>query len=532
MNQRFMITTSIAAALGITALAAAQTTTRVNVGAGGVQGNGSDTDIAASHDGRHVVFASTSSNFVAGASGRQVYAADRDPDGNGVFDEGNTVITLMSRGFDGLPGNGNQGGFNGFHGVDISGDGRFVLWSSQSTNLVPGDTTGFGTFDVFVRDRDPDGNGVFDESNGVNERVNIGLGGAEPNHGDNGSDQIGISDDGRYVVFSSSATNLVLGDSLDTTPNIYLHDRQTGLTSRLDFLTATLNVGSRYPQISADGDWIVYAAYHDFQNFNNKQIIVVDRSGNNPVVVSVDDNGNQGTGDSGTNTNTRGPRISGDGRFVVFQSLATNLDVTRAGDPTNTYKLFIHDRDADTDGIFDEPGAITTRRIDVGPGGVSNDYGSPVNPDIADDGALVVFQSASSNLVPGDLTTSVLVHDIYRYDTAAASLTIESRASNGDQALASSTLPVLTGDGTSALFVSQSNDLVPNDTNGRDDIFARAIACNAADIAPPFGLLDLNDINTFVSGFLAGDPIADINGDGLLDLSDVTTFTSAFMGGC
>ncbi|USN99390.1 MAG: hypothetical protein H6810_01555 [Phycisphaeraceae bacterium] len=56
--------------------------------------------------------------------------------------------------------------------------------------------------------------------------------------------------------------------------------------------------------------------------------------------------------------------------------------------------------------------------------------------------------------------------------------------------------------------------------------------CNAADIAEPYGLLDLADINAFISGFLASDPIADVNGDGLFDLGDINTFVAAFLSGC
>lgn len=536
MKSRFVAHAIVAGVTGLASIANAQPTTRVNVLPGNIQGNGFDTDIAASHDGRHVVFASTSTNLVpGGTTGRQVFAADRDPDNNGVFDEGNTAITLVSLGYDGLPGNGSQGGFNGHHGVDVSADGRFALWSGQSTNMVPGDTSGFGTYDVFVRDRDPDGNGVFDEGNGVNERVNVGPGGLQANHGDSGADQMGLSGDGRYVVYSSSATNLILGDTADVTPNIYLHDRQSGLNTRLDVFTSTQNVGSRYPQISDDGSWIVYAAYSDFQNFNNKQIIAVGPAGTNPVVVSVNDNGTAADGDSGTNPNTRGPHLSADGRFVTFLSLATNLDVTRTGEPANQYKLYLHDRDTDGDGVFDEPGAVSTRRIDVGAGGATPDGFHARDPDVSGDGSRVVFTANATNLVPGDTTTSINTSDVYLYDAAAGTLDIACRATNGDQANSNSALPVLTGDGSQALFVSQGFNLVPNDTNGRDDIFARVLPtppCNAADVAAPFGLLDLADINTFVTGFLSGDPVADLDGDGLFDLTDVTIFTNAFMGGC
>ncbi len=57
-------------------------------------------------------------------------------------------------------------------------------------------------------------------------------------------------------------------------------------------------------------------------------------------------------------------------------------------------------------------------------------------------------------------------------------------------------------------------------------------ACNPADIAPPFGILDLGDINAFVSGFITSDPIADFDGNGIFDLTDINTFISSFVAGC
>lgn len=515
-------------------MAGAQPTARVNEPAGAVQGNGINIAAAVNHDGRHVIFASTSTNLVAGGTtGRQIFAADRDPDGNGVFDEGNTVVTLMSLGIDGLPGNGSQGGFNGQFGVDCSADGRFAVWSGQSTNLVPNDTSGFGSYDVFVRDRDPDGNGVFDEGNGVNERVNISFGGGQANSPDSGADQFGITGDGRYVVYSSSATNLILGDSMDNVPNIYLHDRQLGTNTRLDTFTATQNFGSRWPQISTDGAWVAYTGYANQVNTMNNHVFVVDSGGSLPVIVSRDDNGVPGDNASGTSGNTRGSRLSGDGRFVAFISLASNLDITRPNDQPSVYKLFLHDRDADGNGVFDEPGGFTTRRVDVAPNGDPADGFFSRIPDLSDDGRLV-FSASASNLVAGDTTPSNLA-DVYFYEPGGSGLQIVSRATSGDQANNSSYSPVISGDGSQAVFISSGTNLVGGDTNGRDDVFARTLGtppCNAADLAAPLGTLDLADINAFVAAFIAQQPAGDIDGNGIWDLADVNLFVNAFAGGC
>ena len=120
--------------------------------------------------------------------------------------------------------------------LDISADGRFVAFRTGAPNLLPppGDTN--GTSDVFVHDRDADGDGIFDESGGagstVTERVSVGPAGLEANGG-SGSERAHMSPDGRFIVFQSDATNL-LGPGGDTNGvgDIYLRDRQAGINSR------------------------------------------------------------------------------------------------------------------------------------------------------------------------------------------------------------------------------------------------------------------------------------------------------------
>ena len=161
---------------------------------------------------------------------------------------------------------GNQGNAAS-SGVGISGDDRFVVFTSSATNLVPGDTNSVD--DVFVRDR----------QTGTTERVSVDSAG---NQGNAGSSGVGISGDGRFVVFTSSATNLVPGDT-NSVADVFVRDRQTGTTER----------------------------------------------------VSVDSAGNQG------NAGSSGVGISGDGRFVVFTSSATNLV---PGDTNSVADVFVRVR--------------------------------------------------------------------------------------------------------------------------------------------------------------------------------------------
>ena len=133
----------------------------------GVEGLGPSESPALSADGRHVVFESAAANLVLGdANGaRDVFARDRDPDGDGVLDEEAGTLVLLSKSSGGVQGNAVS------TLAAISADGRHVLFSSAATNLVPAD--GNGRVDVFVHDRDPDGDGIFDEGNGVTTRLSV-----------------------------------------------------------------------------------------------------------------------------------------------------------------------------------------------------------------------------------------------------------------------------------------------------------------------------------------------------------------------
>src|SRR4051794_6323774 len=121
------------------------------------------------------------------------------------------------------------------------------------------------------------------------------------------------------------------------------------------------------------------------------------------VRISVSAAGAEGNGPS------TAPAISGDGRFVVFASAASNLV---ADDTNGLADIFLRDRDTDGDGVFDEPGAVATTRLNLGPGGVQADHASS-DPAITPDGRFVCFVSKADNLVPG---VPVDVLQVYRLD--------------------------------------------------------------------------------------------------------------------
>ncbi len=208
----------------------------------------------------------------------------------------------------------------------ISADGRYVAFGSNANNLVSGDTN--ASNDVFVHDR----------QSGATERVSIDSLGAQ---GNDVSGSSSISADGRYVAFSSSATNLVSGDTNGWMPDVFVHDRQNGTTERvsIDSLGVQGNDGSHNPSISADGRYVAFFSYANTlvsgdTNFTS-DVFVRDRQSGTTKRVSIDSLGAQASWHSYF------PSTSADGRYVAFYSFANNLV---SGDTNLTSDVFVRDR--------------------------------------------------------------------------------------------------------------------------------------------------------------------------------------------
>lgn len=284
------------------------TTTLLSVGAGGVPANSLSSNPSISADGRFVAFESLASNLVAGDGNgaRDVFLVDRDPDGNGVYDEAAPRVERVSVGpggveansssnlphvsgdgdwvcffsiADNLVGNdGNQLGdvfcwerasgtvrrvsvdtlgadANGASGPGVlSGDGRWCAFSSAATDLVAVDVNGHR--DVFLRDRDPDGNGVFDEGNGLTVLVSVDAQGAQA---DDDSSEPALSADGSRVAFSSTARNLVAGAGSGVA-QVYLRRIGLGTTDLVSVNSSGQpgNGDSTLPSLSDDGAVVAF----------------------------------------------------------------------------------------------------------------------------------------------------------------------------------------------------------------------------------------------------------------------------------
>jgi len=341
--------------------------------------------------------------------------------------------------------------FNGgnLDSMAISADGRYVVFESAATNLVPNDNN--GQDDIFLRDR----------LLGTTVRVNVGSGGVEANQT---SANPTISRDGRYIAYESAATNLV---STATAANqIFRYDTLAKTTVHVSRTTAGVqgNASSTDASISNDGRYVAFLslATNLVAGDTNARSDAFRRdvTSNITIRVSVRNAGGQG---NQTENREQGPSISGDGRYVLFRSNATNL-VT--GD-TNTFSdLFVRD----------VTGA-TTRRVSL-----SNAGGQANSPSymgrISNDGRYVVFSSLATNLVTGDTNVA---EDIFVRDRTLNTTTRVSVSSSGVQTPTGelgSYKPSISDDGRYVAFTSYAGNLIANDTNGTADTFMRDRSTN------------------------------------------------------
>ena len=286
-------------------------TTRVSVATGGVQGSYGGYQPSISNDGRYVAFTSRSS-LVSGVTGIQVY----------VHDTWTSTTVLASRSTAGVTGSGAS------DVPAISGNGRYVAFNSVAANLVTGDTN--GRIDTFVRDLVANTTTRVSVTNAGGQALTTALIGNRP----------AISDDGRYVAFQSYATNLVAGDT-NAAPDIFVRDRVGNTTRRVSVTNAggQGNGWSYEVAISGDGRYVAFssAATNLVAGDTNarRDIFVRDRVGNTTTRMSVTSGGVQGNGDSSN------PAINLNGRYVAFTSSATNLV---SGDTNAASDVFVRDR--------------------------------------------------------------------------------------------------------------------------------------------------------------------------------------------
>ena len=251
-----------------------------------------------------------------------------------------------------------------------------------------------------------------------------------------------ISADGRYVAFVSNADNLVVGDT-NGVQDVFVRDTIQGTTSRVsvDSNGAQANLSSSDPSISADGRYIAFdsAATNLFPNDldDATDIFVHDTVTGTTSLVSL-------FGFS--------PTISADGRYVAFASGAALLPE----DTNDDYDVFVRDTVAGT-----------TSRVSVDSRGAQA-TGASDEPTISGDGRYIAYNSDASNLVAGDTNGA---YDVFVRDTVAETTSRVSVDSSGAQATFGGDTPAISADGRYVAFTSRASNLVAGDTNGTYDVF-------------------------------------------------------------
>ncbi len=423
MQRHFVLRSLLAAFVVLIFFGAADP---ANVGAAIVPAppNGASQNPSMSANGRYVAFESWASNLV-------VNDGNRAPD---VFVRDLAAGTTTRVSVDIGGGDANAGSRQ----PSISGDGRFVAFTSSATDLVSEDhglTPAASS--IFVRDMRV----------GVTTRVSVNLVGGRPSRS---SSDPSISADGKRVAFQSFANNLVLGDG-NGQSDIFVRDTRKGTTIRVSVDTAGGDPDpvpsvalSRFPSLSADGNHVAFAS-------EAPDLVSGDRNGALDIFVrnlgagtttraSVDTEG--GDPDNASDA----PSISRNGRYVAFSSYALDL-VSAPSVPAGSTGVYVRDLRA-----------ATTTEVALG-----------AVPSLSPNGRFVAFESLAA-LVPEDNNSEqdIFVHDLQTGETVRASVDV-----NGGDPDAVSGDPSIDAYGRAVAFTSTAGDLVPNDGINDFEVFVR-----------------------------------------------------------
>jgi Tol biopolymer transport system component len=457
-----------------------------------------------------------------------------------------------------------------FFPSSISTNGRYSTFASDANNLVAGDTNGYR--DIFVRDIVNSMNLLVSaDSNGVPA---AGI-----------SSEPAISTDGRYVVFTSAATNLVAGDTNKAT-DVFVRDLQLGTNLLVSMSTngGFGNASSFSPAISADGRYILFRSMatdlaagpvlssynyflHDLllrTNYaltsNYGQSAAMTPDGHYVAFVgAITLSGNylyvwdsQAARRVYTNTSVSSQSfvsISPDGRRLVYFISASQLIAADRLANTNcvispmssSWFILSHaGLQFSADGRFLTYAAVTNGGIparnvylyDFQTGSnrlVSRSFntnGAAENasdsPAISPDGRYVAYRSFASNCVPDDFNRAA---DLFLYDRLADDTTLLSvNRSGAYTANNHSSMPMFSGDGQTLVFQSWASDLLAQDGNNSSDLFVYPLSSPAITDTDGDGMDDQWELDYFST--LARDGTGDFDGDGATDLFEFQTGTN------
>jgi Tol biopolymer transport system component len=440
---------------------------RVSVDELGVEANGDSSVPQFSDDGRYVGFTSSASNLVL----------DDTNDADDVFvkDRVTGQVERVSVASDGEQ----SDDFSVFSG--LSATGRYVLFDTTADNPIEEkEESEFD--DVFLHDRET----------GITEIVSIGL---DEELGNGQSFGMAVSASGQFVVFTSLAGNLVEDDN-NRRWDIFIRDRVAGTTERITVNAADEEADhdSTFADMSSDGRYVTFAS-----NATN----LVPGDGNKVQDVFLYDHYNGSISRISDlppiefPENDVIPRISANGRFIVYSTETDSLDTNIFSD------VFVYDS------MFESTEVVS---VDSN-GNASN--GNSHWPDVSDDGNRVVFMSLADNLL-GPGVDANDAWDNFLHDRSTGTTTLVSQDENGFQGFEDSWTSRITPDGSQVVFESDASNFVVSDTNEKRDVFVRDMGGPTGEDTDNDGILDISDNCIYTPNL----DQADSDGDGVGDACD------------
>ena len=383
-------------------------TSRISVDSNGDEAASGSYEPSISNNGRYTAYYSDATDLVASDTNG---AADVF-----LYDSTTETTTRVSVGSGGAQANGAS------YSPSISGDGRFVAYASDSTNLVAGDTNGVD--DVFL----------YDTVTETTTRVSVDSGGNESN---SSSYYPAISGDGQYVTYVSDADNLIVSDTNFTT-DVFLYNVNTQATTRVSVVTggAQSNGSSLSPSISTDGRYVTY--YSDASNLGGDtngvyDIFLFDTNTTITTMISVDSNGIH------SDSASYDPVISDDGKYIAYQSDGATLV---NNDYNGLSDIYVYEVDT-----------ARTMRASLDPSRNEVYDGASSSATISSDGKYIAYQSGSSSLILDDTNA---VSDIFLTHLVSANRLNYAAGSHGSVS-GNAAQTVLYGlDGTAVTAVADS----------------------------------------------------------------------------
>jgi Tol biopolymer transport system component len=342
--------------------------------------------------------------------------------------------------------------------ASISADGRYAAFDSAALNLIAGQEDGNKPWegDVFLRDML------------AGTTVLVSRSASSPNRTGNGHSYTPvISADGRYVAFGSNSTDLVPGQTDGNLgSDIFLYDRVTGTTALVSHSSTSASQaavqGSSAWAISADGGFVLFTSgANDLVagqvNNGGPNTFLYDR-GTGTVALVSHIPGSPATTGNGASPSFFGipPVLSADGRFVAFNSTATNL-VSGVTDTNSTPDAFLYDR---TTGLV-----TLLSRSALTPTDTANNDSSPDS--ISADGDLITLTSHAGDLVSGQSGPLPTTPNVFLYQRSTGSMRLVSRSSSSatTTGFGFSGTSRISGDGSRIAFLSTATDMIPGGTS-------------------------------------------------------------------